>query len=140
MEITANAVQTVAVNQNVLFTETPVCGTCAISHREGSGLVNLKGMTANQCRARYRATFGGNIAIATGGAVGPISVSLAIDGESVASTNAIVTPAAVGDYFNVFCTIFIDIPKNCCFTLSVKNTSATPIDVQNANLIVERVA
>ncbi len=140
MEITANAVQTVQPASNILFTETPVSGCCNIRHREGSGLVTLRGQTSGQCRARYRVSFGGNIAVAEGGTVGPISVAIAIDGEAVGPTTMIVTPAAVGEYFNVFGAIFIDVPKGCCFTVSVRNTSATAIDVQNANLIAERVA
>jgi hypothetical protein len=71
MEIIANAVQTVAAGQNVQFTDTVTCGTCSINHRDGSGLVTIKGNT-NQCRARYKITFGGNIAIPTGGTVGAI--------------------------------------------------------------------
>lgn len=139
MEITANAIQTVAENQNVLFTDTVVCGNCSIMHREGSGLVTLRGLT-NQCRARYRVSFGGNIAIPTGGTVEPISLALAINGESVATTTMISTPTAVEDYNNVFSAIFLDIPRNCCSQISVKNTSDQAIEVQNANLIVERVA
>ena len=82
-EYTANAIQTVGVNQNVLLTDTPVCGNCSIIHRDGSGLVTLRGIT-NQCRARFRAYFNGNIAIPTeGGTVDPISVSIAINGEPV---------------------------------------------------------
>lgn len=61
MEITAVAAQEVAVNSNVLFTETPVKGNCSIMHREGSGLVTLRGLTNGQCRARFRVYFGGNI-------------------------------------------------------------------------------
>jgi hypothetical protein len=52
----------------------------------------------------------------------------------------IVTPAAVEEYFNVFSAIFIDVPKGCCVTVSVQNTTTTAVNVQNANLIVERVA
>ena len=38
-EFTANAVQTVAVGQNVLFTDTPVpCKSGYVVHREGAGL------------------------------------------------------------------------------------------------------
>ena len=62
-------------------------------HRDGSGLVTLRGLT-NQCRARFRVSFGGNIAIPTGGTVGPISLAIAIDGEAVATTTMISTPAA----------------------------------------------
>ena len=139
MEITANAIQTVASNANVLFTDTVVCGNCAITHRDGSGLVTLRGLT-NQCRARFRVSFGGNIAIPTGGTVGPISLVIAIDGEAVATTTMISTPAAVEEYQNVFSAIFLDIPRGCCSQISVKNISDEDIEIQNANLIIERVA
>ena len=139
MELTANAIQTVAANANVLFTDTVVGGNCAIMHRDGSGLVTLRGLT-NQCRARFRVSFGGNIAIPTGGTVGPISLAIAVNGEPVASTTMISTPAAVEEFNNVFSAIFLDIPKGCCSQISVRNTSDQPIEIQNANLIVERVA
>lgn len=113
MEITANAIQTVEANQNVLFTDTVVCGNCSIMHREGSGLVTLRGLT-NQCRARFRVSFGGNIAIPADGTVEPISVALAINGEPVATTTMITTPAAVEEFNNVFGAIFLDVPRNCC--------------------------
>ena len=109
MEIIANAVQTVLTNQNVLFTDTVVCGNNSIVHRNGSGLVTLRG-TTNQCRARYRVSFGANIAIPEGGTVEAISVALTIEGESVPSTTMIVTPAAVENYFNVYSSVFIDVP------------------------------
>jgi hypothetical protein len=139
MEIIAVAEQTVSANQNVLFTDSITCGNCSITHRDGSGQVTLRG-TTNQCRARYKVSFGGNIAIPTGGTVEAISVALTIDGEALGSSTMIVTPAAVEEYFNVFGAMFIDVPKDCCLTISVKNTTTQDILVQNANLIVERVA
>lgn len=140
MEITNNAVQEVAANQNVLLTDTVVSGNCSIVHRSGSGLITLRGLTNNQCRARFRVTFGANIAVPAGGTAGAISLALAINGEAVATTTMITTPAAVSEYNNVFSSIFLDVPKGCCSQISVKNTSTQAIDVQNANLIVERVA
>jgi hypothetical protein len=139
MEITANAIQVVADGASVLFTDTIAGGNCVITHRDGSGLVTLRGLT-NQCRARFRVSFGGNIAIPTGGTVGPISLAIAIDGEAVATTTMISTPAAVEEYQNVFSAIFLDIPKGCCSQISVKNISDQDIEIQNANLIIERVA
>lgn len=139
MEITANALQTVAENQNVLFTEVPVGGCCSILHRAGSGQVTLRGVTS-QCRARFKAFFSGNIAIPTGGTVEAISLAMAVNGEAVAATTMIQTPAAVAEFANVASAIYIDVPAGCCLTLSVYNTSGQAIDVQNANLIVERVA
>lgn len=139
MEITANALQTVALNQNVLFTDTVVCGNCSIVHRDGSGLVTLRGIT-NQCRARFRVSFGANIALPAGGTVEPISLAIAINGEPVAATTMISTPAAVEEFDNIFSAVFLDVPAGCCYQISVENTSTQAIDVQNANLIVERVA
>lgn len=137
-QYTANAIQTVAIGQNILFTETPVCGNCWIMHREDSGIVTLRA-PQNQ-NARFLVEFSGNIAVATGGTVGAISVAIAIDGEPVQSTNMIVTPAAIGDFFNVSSQAYINVPCGCCVTVAVENTSAaTAIDVQNANLTVSRV-
>ena len=139
MEIIANAVQTVPANQNVYFTDTVICGNGSISHRDDSGLVTLRGVT-NQCRARFMMTFGGNIAVPTGGTVGPISLAIAIEGEPVPATTMIVTPAAVEQFFNVKSSVFIDVPRGCCTRISVVNTSDEAIVVQNANLIITREA
>ena len=137
-EFSSAAVQNVAVNQNVLFTETPVPScNCSIVHREGSGIVTLRGNT-NQCRALYKVSFGGNIAAVESTAA--ISVAIALEGEALASATAIETPAATGAYYNVFVSAFVAVPKGCCATVSVENISTQAITVQNANLIVERVA
>jgi hypothetical protein len=140
MEIIANAVQTFQANQNVYFTDTVVCGNCSISHRDDSGLVTLRGVTNCQSRARFMVTFGGNIAIPTGGTVEAISLAIAIDGEAAPATTMITTPAAVEQYSNVKSSIFIDVPRGCCSTISVQNTSTQAISIQNANLIITRVA
>ncbi len=137
-EFTAIYVQQVAAGQNVAFTETPVSGSNCIVHRDGFGVITLRGQT-NQCRARYKVVFGGNIAIPTGGAVAPISIAIAVEGEALGSATAIVTPAAVEDFFNVFAAAFIEVPRGCCVTVSVRNTSTETIEVENANIIVERV-
>ena len=139
MEIIANAVQTVQANQNVYFTDTIVSGNYSIDHRDNSGLVTLRGVT-NQCRARFKVSFGGNIAIPTGETVGPVSLAIAINGEPVLSSTMIATPAAVDQYQNVYGSVYIDVANGCCMNISVQNISTIPVEVQNANLIVERRA
>ena len=139
MELIANAVQTVAENANIQFTDEVVGGCNSILHRSGSGLVTLRGIT-NQCRARFRAFFSANIAIPTGGTVAPISLAITINGEPVSSTTMIQTPAAVEEFSNVASAVYLEVPSGCCITVSVRNISDGPVDVQNANLIVERVA
>lgn len=153
-EFTKNDFQTVLPNQVVTLNTTIGCNKGYVYHRNGSGIVTLRGITSN-CFARYQVTFNGNIAVPSTGTVGPISVAIAIDGEPVLTSRAIVTPAAVAtdpptqeNFFNVTSTAIIDVPKGCCFNVSVENTSegATPTDpapailVQNANLTVARIA
>lgn len=139
MEIIANAVQTVAANQNVYFTDTVACGGCSIVHREGSGLVTLCGLT-NQCRARYKVTFNANVAIPTGGTVGPISLAVAAEGEPLVYSTMISTPTAVENFNNIGTTVVIDVPRGCCYSIAIRNIGTDPIVVENANLIVERIA
>lgn len=140
MEIIANAAQTVSAGSNIYFTDEVVSGNCSISHRDDSGLITLRGLTNSQCRARFLVTYSGNIAVPTGGPAGPISLAIAIDGEAVPSTMMTVTPGAVNNYFNVSSSIFVDVPRGCCVTVSVKNITATAINVQNSNLIITREA
>ena len=135
------ALQTVAVDDNVLFNNgNRACRKGFISHRDDSGIFFLKGAT-NCCKAIYKVHFDGNIAIATGGTVEPISVAITINGEALGNATAIATPAAIGDFWNVAITTFLDIPCGCCVTVSVENTSTTTaIEVTNANIVFERVA
>lgn len=138
-EFTASSVQAVAAGQNVPLTETAVAGKSCVVHREGAGIVTLRGLT-NQCKARYKVSFGGNIAVPTGGTVEAITVALAINGEPLASTTATVTPAAVENYFNIYVAAFVEVPRGCCLTVAARNTSTQTINFANSNLIVERVA
>lgn len=140
MEIIANAVQEVSANQNIYFTDTVVTGNCSMTHRDDSGLVTLRGLTNSQCRARFLVTYSGNIALPADGTAGPISLAIAIDGEAVQSTTMTVTPTAVSAYFNVSSSVFVDVPRGCCVTVSVKNISDVTIEAQNSNLIVTREA
>lgn len=125
--------QTVEANANVLFTDTSIYPCPRVRHRDGSGIFTLKG-------GRYIVTFGGNIAVPTGETVGAISVALALNGEALQGGIMTVTPAAVEEFFNVHSTIEIDVPCNCCYTLSVRNISTIPVTVDDANLVTIREA
>ncbi len=133
--------QTVAEDENILFLDgNRACKKGYITHRDSSGVFRLKGSN-NSCKTIYRVTFNANIAVAEGGTVGPISVALQEDGETLGNAVATVTPAAIGDFFNVSLSTFIVIPCGCCVTISVENISdGTAIDVTNANIIIDRVA
>jgi len=144
-EFASNPVQLVEPGQNILLDTVIPCNKGYVYHRDQSGIVILRGIT-NNCFARYQVTFNGNIALPEGADVAPISVALAIDGETVLTSRAIVTPAAVDEYFNVTSTAIITVPRGCCFSVAVENSSAITdgtapeINVQNANLTVARIA
>ena len=157
-EFTRNEIQLVNPNQPVTLETTIGCSKGYVYHRNNSGIVTLRGIVNNPCGcfARYQVTFNGNIALPDGGTVGPISVALALDGEPILSSRAIVTvdltaddPPTQNGFYNVTSTAIINVPKGCCFNVSVENTSesATPAEipapailVQNANLTVSRIA
>lgn len=149
-EYVYNDIQLVQPNQNVILRDSIPCNRGYVIHRNESGILTLRGIVNNTCGcfARYQVTFNANIAVPEDGTVGPIAIALAIDGEPIQTSRAIVTPAAVDEYFNVTSTAIITVPKGCCYTVSVENVSfgataadtPTAINVQNANLVVSRIA
>ncbi len=134
----ANTV-TVAAGQNVPLTETAVNSKPCIIHREGAGIVTLRGLT-NQCKARFRVGFGANIAVPTGGTVEAITTAIAVNGEPLSSATATVTPAAVENFFNIYVNAIVEVPRGCCLTVAAENTSGQAISVANANLTVDRIS
>lgn len=147
-EYLANAVQSISLNQPAIFTASIPCNRGYVYHEDETGIFILRGVT-NNCFARYQVTFNGNIAIPTGGAVTPIAIALTVNGEPRQTSRAIFVPAAVDTYGNVTSTAIITVPRGCCFTLSVRYVAAdedpattpTPvIEMQNANLVVNRIA
>jgi hypothetical protein len=145
-EYLANAVQEVALNDPVIFSASIPCTKGYIYHEDETGIFILRGITTN-CFARYQVTYNGNIAVPTGGTVTPIAVAIAVNGEPRVTSRAIFTPAAVDEYGNVTSTAIITVPRGCCFSMSVRyvtadptEDSATAIEVQNSNLVINRIA
>ena len=155
-EYVYNEIQRVQPNQNVLLLDSIPCNRGYVLHRNGSGILTLRGcVNGSGCFARYQVAFNGNIAVPSDGTLGPISISLAIDGEPIQTSKAIFTPAAVAtdpptdeNFGNVTSTAIITVPRGCCTTIAVENTSsgltaadpAPAILVKNANLTVSRIA
>lgn len=148
-EYLANAVQDVSLNAPILFTASIPCNRGYIYHEDETGVFILRGITNGQCFATYQVTFNGNIAIPEGGEVTPIAVAVTVNGEPRLTSRAIYTPAAEEEYGNVTSTAIIKVPKGCCFSLSVESVpasadpAATPapvIEVQNANMVINRIA
>lgn len=153
-EFLHNPVQSVALNAPILFDTSIPCNRGNVYHEGQTGNFILKGARSNNgcnCNqfAQYQVTFNGNIAIPEGGAVTPIAVAIAVNGEPRLTSRAIITPAAVEEYGNVTSTAIVKVPKCCCFSLSVDAVPATTdptvtpapvINVQNANLTITRIS
>ena len=148
-EYIANAVQSVALNTPILFNASIPCNSGCVFHEDESGIFILKGKT-NNCFARYQVTFNGNIAIPEDGEITPIALAIAVNGEPRLTSRAIFTPQAVDEYGNITSTALITVPKGCCFSMSIRYVDATTddatiesttlINVQNANLVINRIA
>lgn len=147
-EYLANAAQEIALNAPAIFTASIPCRRGYIYHEDETGIFILRGIT-NQCFATYQVTFNGNIAIPEGGTAGPIAVAITVNGEPRLTSKAVFTPAAAEEFGNVTSTAIIRVPRGCCFSLSVESVPATTdptatpapvIEMQNANLVINRIA
>lgn len=148
-EYLANAVQIVPLNSPIIFTASIPCTRGWVYHEDETGIFILRGITNGQCFATYRVTYNGNIAIPEEGEVTPIAVAITVNGEQRPTSRAIFTPDEAGEYGNVTSPAIIKVPKGCCFSLSVEYVQATDdptvaptpfINVQNSNLVIDRIA
>jgi len=149
-EFTRNAIQEVNPGAPVLLDTSIGCNKGYVYHRPDSGIVTLRGITNNPCArfARYEVLFKGNIAVPTGGTVGPIAVAIAVDGEPEVVSTSMSNPTAVDQYNVAVCPLTVNVPIGCCAHISVENVSvpaaaggvAPAINVQNAILRVTRTA
>jgi hypothetical protein len=147
-EYLANAVQSVALNAPIIFSASIPCRRGYIYHEDETGIFTLRGVT-NQCFATYRVTFNGNVQLPEGATVTPIALAIAVQGEERPTSKAIYTPAAVQELGNLTSTCIVKVPRGCCFSLAVEAVPATTdptvtpapiIEVQNANLVIDRIA
>jgi len=125
--LTRDQVESVALNQAIPFIDSIRCNKGCVFHQNGTGIFVLRGIT-NNCFARYVVEFTGNIAIPEGGAVTPIATAIVVSGEQRIGSRAIFTPAAVDEYGNVTSRAVVDVPRGCCFTVSVEYVNGTVDD------------
>lgn len=150
--LTRDAVEVVPLNTAIPFVDSIPCNRGHVFHQSGTGIFVLRGIVNNPtaCFARYEVEFTGNIAIPEGGAITPIATAIVVSGESRDGSRSIFTPAAVDEYGNVTSRAVVDVPKGCCFTVSVEYvngivndpaTIPTPlINVVDGSLSISRTA
>jgi len=84
-----------------------------------------------------------NVQIPEGGAVTPIAVGIALNGAVIPESIAIVTPAAVEDYWHINTEAIITVPCGCCVTVSgvyVDGTEDDPSTTPTPSITVRRNA
>ncbi len=150
--LTRDTVETVALNAPIQFLDSIRCNKGYVFHQNGTGIFTLRGIVNNptSCFARYVVEFTGNIAIPEGGAVTPIATAIVVSGEERTGSRSIFTPAAVDEYGSVTSRATVDVPRGCCFNVSVEYvigivddpaTTPTPfINVIDGSLSINRVA
>ena len=72
--------------------------------------------------------------------MGAITAALAINGEALNSATATVTPAAVENYFSIYVSAIVEVPKGCCVSVAMENTSAQAVSFANSNMTVDRIS
>jgi len=125
--LTRDEVVSATLNTPIPFIDSIPCNRGYIFHQNGTGIFVLRGIT-NNCFARYEVVFTGNIAIPEGGAVTPIATAVVVSGEQREGSRSIVTPAAVDEYGNVVSRATVDVPRGCCFTVSIEPVNGTVND------------
>ena len=128
--LTRDAVEVVALNAPIPFIDSIPCNRGYVYHQSGTGIFVLRGIVNNSCGcfARYNVEFTGNLAIPEGGAVTPIATAIVVSGEERIGSRSIFTPAAVDEYGNVISRATVDVPRGCCFTVSVEYVNGTVDD------------
>ena len=150
--LTRDTIESVALNNAIPFIDSIPCTKGYIYHSSGSGIFILRGIVNNptSCFARYNVVFTGNIAIPEGGTVTPIATAIVVSGEAREGSRSIYTPAAVDEFGSITSRATIDVPRGCCFTVSVEYvsgvvddpaTTPTPlINVIDGSLSISRTA
>ena len=148
-EYSAVARQTILPGESAIFTfVVEPCREGFVRFRNDTGNFLLSGWTpqrrnrccccGNQNGPSYFVDFGANIAISEGGTVEPISVAITIDGATDQASVMTVTPAAVEEFFNVSRATSIPVWVGCCQTVRITNIGTQSIDMENANIVINR--
>lgn len=148
-QMSAAEVQTIEPNQKVIFTSSfvsPQPVGIVFPDADGTGLF-LRGLYSRRyssCGMRdfftdFYASFSANIKIPTGGTVSPISMAITLNGDPIQTGIMIESPSAVDSFENISAQVFVPVPKGSTAFLTVENTSDQAIQIQNANLIVDRI-
>lgn len=140
----------VALNNTIPFNSVSIPCNAGNVDPLAVGILNLRGKTCNRF-ARYNVRVQANVQIPTGGAVTPIALGIAVNGAIIPESVAIVTPAAVEQYWHINIEQPITVPAGCCVSVSAVYADGTEDDPavtptpsitvrRNASITVERIA
>ena len=127
----------VSAGSNVLFptdrVRTKSCNSCCgwLSHDTGSGLFTLtkQGIYEIQYNADITSTD-----------TGQASLVLEQNGEAIGGTQSIYTVATTSALGNVSASTLICVPCGTSYTITLTNNSTLALNVQDANIIIKKIA
>jgi hypothetical protein len=128
--------QDVAVNANVVFdtdrVRTRACGCGGwLLHDVGSGTFDIVRPGI------YKVDFNANV---TAAAAGDTTLAIQNNGVTIGGTEMDYVVAVAGDFQNVSASTLVVVQPYGSRTISVANISATEVTVDDANIIVTRIA
>lgn len=138
--------QTVAVNQPVLFTDSPCPCREGLIFKKSGGIFLLANNAPSSCNCpcrriyttNYEVEVHANIQIPTGGTVEEIRLAIAVDGIVDPASIMSYVPAAVETPGNVGTSIIVSVPSICgCDSVAIVNAGTQPITVNNASLVFD---
>ena len=141
LNVIAKAEQTVAANQNVIFTDTRVksrrcgCSSGWLNHIKGSGLFTIT--NRSNLPMAVEVNFNANV---TAAAAGETALVIELNGEAIGGTEMDYTVVTAGVYQNVGASTLIPIPAGSSLTVSIGNISAGAVLVKDANIIIKKLA
>lgn len=127
--------QTIPVNGNVQFNSTNVvtnaCNSCQgwLNHNDGSGIFTITKPGI------YEVDFNANVASTVAGVV---SLNITNAGENIAGGSMQQPGTVVGDLYSVSSSVLVRVPCNSSVIITIKNTSANPITVNDPSLTITR--
>ena len=142
--------QNVALNGTIPFDIVSIPCNKGIVVPITTGVLTLKGSTTNRF-ARYEVRVQGNVSIPDGGTITPIAVAITLNGVAIPDSVAIVTPAAVEEFWHINTSTTVTVPCECCVSVSAAYVDATEDDAtvtptpsifvrRRASLTVNRIA
>lgn len=133
----STSIKDVSMEQLLMIIE---LGTMNTQNGINQGVVSIDDNSSYNCAVQTGST--SSLGNATGRAttLGEASLDLELDGETIGGTRSIYTVATASALGNVDGSTLVQVPCGASYVISLGNNSALPLTVQDANIIIKKIA